>query len=44
MATVLEESITEEQRSVVLSFLSAKGLNPKNIHKEIFLVYFMKCL
>jgi hypothetical protein len=34
-ATVLEEYSTEEQRYVVL-FLWAKGLNAKNIHKEIF--------
>jgi hypothetical protein len=35
MATVLEECTTVEQRSVV-SFLWAKGLNAKDIHKEIF--------
>jgi hypothetical protein len=33
MATVLEEYTTEEQRSVVLFFLWAKGLNAKDIHK-----------
>jgi hypothetical protein len=43
MATVLEEYITEEQRSVV-RFLWAKGLNAKDIHKEIFPVYGGKCL
>jgi hypothetical protein len=32
MATVLEECITEEHRSVML-FLWAKGLNAKDIHK-----------
>jgi hypothetical protein len=37
MATVLEEYITEEQRSVVC-LLWKKGLNAKDIHKEIFLV------
>jgi hypothetical protein len=43
MATVLEECTTEEQRSVV-RFLWAKGLNAKDIHKEIFPVYGGKCL
>jgi hypothetical protein len=42
MATVLEEFTTEEQR-FVLRFLWAKGLNVKNIHKEIFPVYGEKC-
>jgi hypothetical protein len=36
MATVLEEYTPEEQRSVV-RFLWTKGLNAKDIHKEIFL-------
>jgi hypothetical protein len=36
--TVLEEYITEEQRSVV-RFIWAKGLNAKNIYKEMFSVY-----
>jgi hypothetical protein len=36
MATVLEECTTQEQRSV-MSFLWAKGLNAKDIHKEMFL-------
>jgi transposase len=43
MATVLEECTTEEKRSVV-RFLSAKKLNAKNIHKDMFLVYSEKCL
>jgi hypothetical protein len=40
---VLEEYIIEEQLSVV-RFLWAKGLNAKDIHKEIFAVYGGKCL
>jgi hypothetical protein len=43
MATVLKWCITEEQRSVV-RFLWAKGLNAKDIHKEMFSVYGGKCL
>jgi hypothetical protein len=43
MATVLEGFTTEEQLSVV-RFLCAKGLNAKDIHKEIFPVYGGKCL
>jgi transposase len=43
MATVIEEYTTEEERSVV-RFLLAKGLNAKDIHKEIFPVYGWKCL
>jgi hypothetical protein len=43
MATVLEECITEEQRSVV-RFLWAKELNAKDIHKQMFPVYGGKCL
>jgi hypothetical protein len=35
MATVLEEYITEEQVRFV-RFLWAKGLNEKDIHKEMF--------
>jgi hypothetical protein len=35
MMTVLYEYATEEQRSVV-SFLWTKGLNAKDIHKEMF--------
>jgi hypothetical protein len=38
MATVHEVGTTEEQCSVV-SFLWAKGLNAKDIHKEMFPVY-----
>jgi hypothetical protein len=40
---MLEECITEEKCSVV-RFLWAKGLNAKDIHKEIFPVYGGKCL
>jgi hypothetical protein len=43
MATVLEECITEEQRSVV-RVLWEKGLNANYIHKEMFHVYGGKCL
>jgi transposase len=43
MATVLEEYPTEEQRFAV-HFLWPKGLNAKDIHKEIFPVYDGKCL
>jgi hypothetical protein len=38
MATVLEECTIEEHYSVV-HFLWAKGLNAKDIHKEMFPVY-----
>jgi hypothetical protein len=38
MATVLRDGTTEEQRSLV-RFLWANGLNVKDIHTEIFLVY-----
>jgi hypothetical protein len=41
MATVLEECIIEEQRC--LCVLWAKGLNAKDIHKEMFPVYGGKC-
>jgi hypothetical protein len=44
MATVLEECIIEEQRFVVRFFLCAKGLDAKDIHKEVFPVYGGKCL
>jgi hypothetical protein len=40
---VLEEYYTEELRSAV-RFLWAKGLNAKDINKEIFPVYGGKCL
>jgi hypothetical protein len=43
MASVLEEYTTEDQRPVV-RFLCAKGLNAKDIHKEMFPVYGGKCL
>jgi hypothetical protein len=42
MATV-PECITEEQRSIV-RVLWVKGLNEKDIHKEMFPVYGWKCL
>jgi hypothetical protein len=44
MTIVLEEYTTEEQSSVVRFCLWAKGLNAKDIHKEMFLVYGGKCL
>jgi hypothetical protein len=45
METVLEVCTTEEQRSVVhFIFVWAKGLNAKDIHKEMFLIYTGKCL
>jgi hypothetical protein len=43
MATVLENFTTEEQRSVGV-FLGTKGLNAKDIRKEMFPVYGGKCL
>jgi hypothetical protein len=43
IATVLEEYTTEEQ-SFVVGLLWAKGLNSKDIYKEIFPVYGEKCL
>jgi hypothetical protein len=43
MATLLEECTSEEQRSVAL-FLWAKGLNAKDVHKEMFPTYCGKCL
>jgi hypothetical protein len=43
MTTVLEECNTEVQPSI-MRFLWAKGLNAKDIHKEIFPVYCGKCL
>jgi hypothetical protein len=43
MATVLEGCTTEEERSVV-RFLLAKGVNAKNVRKEMFPVYGGKCL
>jgi hypothetical protein len=43
MVTVLEECITENQHSV-MRYLWAKGLNAKDIYKEMFSVYGGKCL
>jgi predicted oxidoreductase len=43
MATMREKGNIQEQRSV-MSFLLAKGLNAKDIHKEIFPDYGGKCL
>jgi hypothetical protein len=43
MATVLKECIAEEQRSLV-RFNGAKGLNAKDILKEMFPIYGEKCL
>jgi hypothetical protein len=43
MATVLEECTNAEQPSV-MRFLWAKGLNAKDIYKEMFPVYGGKCL
>jgi hypothetical protein len=43
MVTMLKEHSTEEQCSVV-RFLWAKGLNAKDIYKEMFSVYGVKCL
>jgi hypothetical protein len=43
MATVLEKYTAEEQRFVV-RFSWTKGLNAKDIHKEMFPVYGGKCL
>jgi hypothetical protein len=44
MVTILEECSTEEQNPVVCLFLSAKELNVKDVHKEMFPVYGGKCL
>jgi hypothetical protein len=43
MATVLKDCTTEEQSSVV-RFMWAKGLNAKDILKEMCPVYVGKCL
>jgi hypothetical protein len=43
MVTVLDECTTEEWGSFV-TFLREKGLNAKDIHKEIFPVYGGKCV
>jgi hypothetical protein len=39
MATMLDEYATEKQGFVMRFFLWAKGLNAKDIHKEMFPVY-----
>jgi hypothetical protein len=44
MATELEEYTTEEQRSLVRFFFVGKRLNAKDIRKEMFPVYGVKCL
>jgi hypothetical protein len=44
MVTVLEEYTIEEQRHVVRFSLWAKGLDAKDIHKEMFPSYSGKCL
>jgi hypothetical protein len=44
MATMLEECITKEQRSVMRFLWLAKGLNAKDINTEMFPVYSGKCL
>jgi hypothetical protein len=43
MAIPLEECTTEKQRSVV-RYLWEKGLDAKDIHREMFPVYGGKCL
>jgi transposase len=43
MAAMIEDSTIEEQRSV-MRVLWAKGLNAKDIHKEMFPIYSGKCL
>jgi hypothetical protein len=43
MATVLEESAVEDQRSLV-RFCGENGINGKDIHREMFPVYGGKCL
>jgi hypothetical protein len=43
MATVLKECTNKQQRSVV-RVLWAKGLNAKDIYKEMSRVYSGKCL
>jgi hypothetical protein len=44
MVSVLEGYTTEVRRSIVLFFLWTKGLNTKDIYKEMFSVYAGKCL
>jgi hypothetical protein len=43
MASVLEKYTTKEQSSVVRFFLWAKGLDEKDIHKEMFHIHNGKC-
>jgi hypothetical protein len=43
METVLDEYTTEEKH-LVMRFLAGKGLNVKDIHKEMFPTYGGKCL
>jgi hypothetical protein len=43
MATVLQECTTNDQRCI-LRLLWAKGLNVKDIRKEMFSIYGGKCL
>jgi hypothetical protein len=43
MVTMLQER-TAEERNFVVRFLWAKGLNAKDIRKEMFLTYNEKCL
>jgi hypothetical protein len=42
VATLPEEYITEGERSVA-RFMRTKGPNAKDIHKEMFPVYVVKC-
>jgi hypothetical protein len=44
MVAMLEKCTNEEQQNAAVHFLWAKGLNAKDIHKEIFPVYGGKCL
>jgi hypothetical protein len=41
MSTMLEECTTEEQRSVMRFFCGQKGLNAKDIHETMFLLFRM---
>jgi hypothetical protein len=43
MGTVLETCTTKEQHSAV-QFLWANRLTAKDIHKEMFPLYYVKCL
>jgi hypothetical protein len=44
MATELEECATKEQQHSFVRFLWAKGLNAKDIHKEMFPVGNVCCI